>query len=58
VPAAAVNTEGTFPGLQGTQPMADSHSLMSDWVQTRPQQKIDADAPTRSQPPWGPAEYG
>jgi len=55
---AAVNPEGSFPGLQGTQPMAGSHGLMSDWIQTRPQPQIDADTPTRSQPPWGPAEYG
>jgi hypothetical protein len=51
-----VNTGGNFPGLQATQTVADNHGLMSDWVQTRPQQRIDPDAPLRSQPPWGPAE--
>ena len=58
VAAPVVSPEGNFPGLQATQTMADNHGLMSDWVQTRPQQRIDPDGPTRSQPPWGPAEYG
>lgn len=56
-PAAVMNPGGNFPGLQDTQTMADNHGLMSDWVQTRPQQRIDPDKPLRSQPPWGPAEY-
>jgi len=54
----AMNPEGNFPGLQATQTMTGNHGLMSDWVQTRPQQRIDPDGPMRSQPPWGPAEYG
>jgi len=55
---AVVSPEGNFPGLQGTQPLPDNRGLASDWIDTRPQQRIDPDAPVRSQPPWGPAEMG
>jgi hypothetical protein len=58
VVSPGMNPEGNFPGLQATQTMTGNHGLMSDWVQTRPQQRIDPDGPMRSQPPWGPAEYG
>jgi hypothetical protein len=55
---AVMSPQGNFPGLQGTQPLTDNRGLASDWIDTRPQQRIDPDAPTRSQPPWGPAEMG
>jgi hypothetical protein len=43
----------TYPGLQDTQTLADEGGLMSDWVQTRPQPRIN---PGLSQAPWGPAD--
>jgi len=49
----------TSPDLSATQTMAGEGGLLSDWThgETRPQSQIDPDAPTRSQAPWGPAEY-
>jgi hypothetical protein len=44
----------TYPGLQETQTMADG-GLMSDWVQTRPQPRVNPGLP---QAPWGPADPG
>ncbi|MGH3191358.1 MAG: hypothetical protein ACRDPY_06675 [Streptosporangiaceae bacterium] len=53
----------TSPDLAGTQTIAGDGGLLSDWTQTqpqtqtRPQPQIDPNAPTRSQAPWGPADY-
>jgi hypothetical protein len=49
----------TSPDLTGTQTIAGDSGLLSDWAQTqtRPHPPIDPDAPTRSQAPWGPADY-
>ena len=49
----------TSPDLAATQTIAGDSSLLSDWTQnqTRPQPQIDPNAPTRSQAPWGPADY-
>ena len=44
----------TYPGLQETQTMADG-GLMSDWVQTRPQPRVN---PGPTQAPWGPVDPG
>jgi hypothetical protein len=54
---ALASPEGSFPGLQATQTMATDSGVMSDWAETRPQQRIDPNGPPPSQAPWGPAEY-
>ncbi len=49
----------TSPDLSATQTIAGEGGLLSDWThgETRPQPQIDPNAPTRSQAPWGPADY-
>lgn len=49
----------TSPDLSATQTIAGDNGLLSDWThgETRPQPQIDPNAPTRSQAPWGPADY-
>ncbi len=49
----------TSPDLAATQTIAGDNGLLSDWhqTQTAPQPQVDPNAPTRSQAPWGPAEY-
>jgi hypothetical protein len=51
-PYDASDPTATYPGLQETQTMGDG-GLMSDWVQTRPQPRVN---PGLSQAPWGPAD--
>lgn len=46
----------TTPG--GEETIVDSSGLLTDWSQTRPQDKIDTGPPPpQSQAPWGPADY-
>jgi hypothetical protein len=45
----------TYPGFQDTQTLAGDGGLMSDWVQTRPQPRVN---PGSSQAPWGPPDAG
>jgi hypothetical protein len=56
-PVAAEAATTTYPALQATQTMA-ADDLFSGSAPTRPQPPLmDPGAHTRSQAPWGPAEY-
>jgi hypothetical protein len=54
-PVQAPDSAATYPGLLDTQTMGDGGGLMSDWVQTRPQPRVN---PGPGQAPWGPADPG
>ncbi len=59
-PAPYAGSPATSPDLQATQTIHGDGGLLSDWAQTRPQQKLDPnspEAPGPPQAPWGPAEY-
>jgi hypothetical protein len=50
----------TSPDLSATQTIGGAGGLLSDWSQTSPQPQVDPsdpNTPTRSQAPWGPADY-
>jgi hypothetical protein len=42
-----------IPGFQDTQTMGQGGGIISDWVETRPQPRVN---PGGSQAPWGPAD--
>jgi hypothetical protein len=53
VPYEAPDSTMTYPAMQDTQTMDGGDGLMSDWVQTRPQPRVNPGLP---QAPWGPAD--